>query len=239
MSTRETILDAGAPMSLPASLILAEPELRAAFIMMLEQRRPQLERVAMSMLRCQQDAEDIVQESVMKALRFLPRFRGDARIDTWLHTIVVNTARDWLRLRRQRAQVPLEAESEEWEDILPFDVPHPGPNPEEFCRRRELLRLLQEEVRRLDPIYRMPICICDLEGRSYREAALMLQLTGPAIKARLFRGRLLLKKRLSRHSRLSLSPASDAHKGRSPKQKSRYAARGIPAKTRRDQGTIS
>jgi len=199
MSARESL---PSPSCVPPFPAPVEPELRAAFLLTLERRRSQLERVAMNMMRCQEDAEDIVQESVLKALRFLPQFRGDARIDTWLHAIVVNTARDWLRLRRQRSEVCLEADSDEWEDVLAVDLPHPGASPEELCGTHEELLLLQEEIRRLDPVYRLPILLCDCDGRSYREAALILKLTGPAMKARLFRARGLLKKRLSRHSSL-------------------------------------
>jgi RNA polymerase sigma-70 factor (ECF subfamily) len=208
MSTREAVAEHTSPLPPPNSLPLVGPELRAAFLLTLERRRPQLERVAMSMMRCQQDAEDVVQESVLKALRFLPRFRGDARIDTWLHAIVVNTARDWLRLRRQRAQLSLETESEQWEDVLTLDFPCPDENPEESCSRRELLCHLEEEIRRLDPRYRMPIRLCDLHGHSYREAARMLKITNPAMKARLFRARVLLKKRLSWHSAVPIPTAS-------------------------------
>ena len=203
MSARDSAADAGEVLWAAAPAI--EPELRAEFLTTVERRRPQLQRVAMNMLRCQEDAEDIVQESVLKALRFLPRFRGDARIDTWLHAIVVNTARDWLRLRRQRAAAPMEAEGEEWDEVLALELTAPGEDPEEMCSQEELLRLLRCEICRLDPIYQMPIRLCDVDGRSYREAAVMLKITGPAMKARLFRARGLLKKRLSRHAR---SPAS-------------------------------
>ena len=228
MSTRETVLEACCPRPLSSSFPLVEPELRAAFVVALERRRPQLERLALRMMRCQEDAEDVVQESVLKALRFLPRFRGDSRIDTWLHAIVVNTARDWLRLRRQRAQISLETESEEWDNVLALDLPHPGESPEESCSRRELVRLLEQEIRRLDPVYRMPIRLCDLDGRSYREAAVMLKLTGPAMKARLFRARILLKNRLSRHSDLGGFPTPKARRGHSRTRKSRYPETALP-----------
>lgn len=221
MSTRETVGDVGPIHCLTPTLI--DPELRAAFLMTVERRRSQLQRVAMNMLRCQEDAEDIVQESVLKALRFLPRFRGEARIDTWLHAIVVNTARDWLRLRRQRAQAPMEAESEEWDDVLALEIPSPSEDPEESCSRHELERLLQEEIHRLDPIYQMPIRLCDLGGRSYREAAVMLKLTGPAMKARLFRARGLLKKRLRRHARSPEPTRAETRDGRSRRTKTSRA----------------
>lgn len=235
MSSRETVVEAWSPRSLPSSLPLVEPELRAEFVMALERRRPQLERLALRMMRCQEDAEDVVQESVLKALRFLPRFRGDARIDTWLHAIVVNTARDWLRLRRQRAQISLETESEEWDDVLALDLPHPGESPEESCSRHELVRLLEEEIRRLDPVYQMPIRLCDLDGRSYREAALMLELSGPAMKARLFRARILLKSRFSRHSSFQVSSTQETRRGRSKRWKDGHAGSARSAKGATDR----
>jgi len=214
MSAREVVSDSNSPVPLAPALPFVEPELRAEFLTAIERRRPQLERVAMKMMRCREDAEDIVQESVLKALRFLPRFRRDARIDTWLHAIVVNTARDWLRLQRQRAKTSLEAKSEDGDDTLVLDLPHPGENPEESCSHQEWLRLLHEEIRSLDPIYQRPIQLCDLDGRSYREAASMLQLSGPAMKARLFRGRVMLKGKLSRHTGLPVDPVYERPRGR-------------------------
>lgn len=178
------------------------PDLHAEFLFALERGRPRLERVAMRMVRSREDAEDVLQESLLKALRFLPRFRGEARIDTWLHAIVLNTARDWLRSRHERLRMSLETDSENGGETTVLDFLHPGESPEECCSRRELLNLLHEEIDRLDPVYQAPIRLCDLDGRSYREAAGTLEVSGPAIKARLFRGRMLLKGRLSQHVKL-------------------------------------
>ena len=213
MSTPQTVLDAGTPVPLQTTPAPVDPELRAAFLISVERRRPQLERVAMTMMRCREDAEDIVQESLLKALRFLPRFRGDARIETWLHAIVVNTARDWLHLRRKRPQVSLETGSEELDGVIAIDLPQPGESPEESCCRHELLGLLQDEIRGLDPVHQMPIRLCDLDGRSYREAAALLKVTRPAMKARLFRARLLLKNRLAQHRRFPVSAHPETARG--------------------------
>ncbi|MGA8110802.1 MAG: RNA polymerase sigma factor [Acidobacteriaceae bacterium] len=180
----------------------AAPELHAEFLFALERRRPQLLRLAAGITRHPDDAEDILQESVLKALRFLPRFRGDARIDTWLHAIVANTARDWARFRRDHPHTPLESEPGEGGDTLTLDFPHACEDPEQSCSRHEMVRLLRAEIRALDPRYQLPIRLCDLDGRTYREAARILQLSGPAIKAKLFRGRVLLRRRLALHLRL-------------------------------------
>ncbi len=239
MSTKEAVSDINAPVPPAGALTLVEPQLRAEFLNAVEHRRPQLERVAMNMMRCREDAEDIVQESVLKALRFLPRFRRDARLDTWLHAIVVNTARDWLRLRRQRAKTSLETESEEWDDTLVLDFPHPGDDPEESCSRHELLRLLHEEIRSLDPVYQRPIQLCDLDGRSYREAALMLKLSGPAMKARLFRGRRLLKSKLLRHSGSPVAFEPERPRVRRRKSEKRRSSQGAASLEKEREGLRS
>jgi RNA polymerase sigma-70 factor, ECF subfamily len=168
----------------------------AALTRTLELRHGQLLRLALRVTRCHEDAEDVVQESVVKALTNLSRFRGESRLDTWLHAIVLNTARTWLRSRRGHVHVPLESAGYNDHDIAKLDFPHPGKSPEEHCCDHELHRLLLAEVGGLDPIYKRPIQMRDLDEHSYRETAEILQLNLSTVKARIFRGRALLKRRL-------------------------------------------
>ena len=196
-----------------------ETDLRAEFLVVLERRRAQLLRAAFRLTRSREDAEDIVQESLLKALTHLPRFRREAQLDTWLHAIVMNTARGWLRYRNRRDFTPLEVELQHGALVLPLDFPHPGDDPEESTRRRELRRLLRDEISGLNPAYGMPIVLCDLNYRSYREAANALHLSDTAIKSRLFRGRKLLRSRLAHHASRKQIPS----RARSP-----IRAAGVP-----------
>jgi RNA polymerase sigma-70 factor (ECF subfamily) len=168
----------------------------AALARTLELRHAQLVRLALRMTRCPEDAEDVVQESIVKAFANLSRFRGESRMDTWLHAIVLNTARTWLRNRRGHVHVPLESDGYNDHDVAKLDFPHPGKNPEEHCGDHELHRLLLAEVGGLDPIYKTPIQIRYLDEHSYCETAEILQLNLSTVKARIFRGRALLKRRL-------------------------------------------
>ena len=143
-----------------------------------------------------QDAEDVVQEAVLRAFTNLSTFRGESRMDTWLHTIVVNTALTWLRRRGGRTFVSLECEGPSDRNGQRLDIPHPGKSPEESCRDHRLHCLLMAEIQSLDPIYRNPIEACDLDERSYSEAAEVLDIKLSTLKARLFRGRATLKRRL-------------------------------------------
>jgi RNA polymerase sigma-70 factor, ECF subfamily len=168
----------------------------ASFTRMVVERRAYFLSVARRITLSSQDAEDIVQESILRALDHLDRFRAESRMDTWLHSIVVNTSLSWLRNRNNRAYVPLEPAGfpEGTEPGIEFACP--GKSPEECCSDRHLLSLLLAEIRSLDPIYRRPIQACDLAERSYREAAAALGISLCTLKARLFRGRTALKRRL-------------------------------------------
>lgn len=178
---------------------LAQEDSFSDLVRTVEQRRTQLVRVAQRMTRCQEDAEDVVQDSVLKALANLSTFRGDSRLDTWLHAIVVNTARSRLRSQCGRVYIPIESDDESERDSARIELPHPGKDPEEFCSTYELQRLLLAEIASLDPIYGTLIRMCDLDQRSYRETAQALHLNIATVKARLFRGRALLRRKLRRH----------------------------------------
>ena len=173
----------------------------AVFTRTVVQRRAYFLRVAQRISLSHQDAEDIVQESVLRAFHNLPNFRGESRMDTWLHAIVVNTARNWLRNRGNRVFVPFESDGLGDNDGPYLDLPHPGKSPEEFCSERHLRRILLAEIQSLDPMYQRPIQACDLDECSYREAAATLNLSICTLKARLFRGRATLKRKMRRLDR--------------------------------------
>jgi RNA polymerase sigma-70 factor (ECF subfamily) len=122
-------------------------------------------------------------------------------MDTWLSAIVVNTARSWLRSQRSHIHVPLDPGYYEDHDLPQLNIPHPGKSPEECCDERELNRLLLREIEHLRTIYGRPIEMCLLQERSYVEAAQALHLNVTTLKARLFRGRALLKRRFAGHAR--------------------------------------
>lgn len=177
---------------------VSDSDRSAVFTRTVVQRRAYFLRVAQRISLSQQDAEDIVQESMLRAFDKLPSFRGESRMDTWIHAIVVNTARNWLRGRGNRIYVPFEGNGSRDRTGPCADLPHPGKSPEESCSDRHLRQLLREEIESLDPMYRRPIQACDLEECSYREAATTLNLSVCTLKARLFRGRAALRRKLRR-----------------------------------------
>jgi len=159
-----------------------------------EKHRAQLLWLAQRITPQREEAEDIVQEALLKAFRSLAQFRGDAQMSTWLRAIVQNTARDWLRNQKGRVHLPLEqTRSSEGSTIL-FDFPHPAESPEERCERKELEWILRREIEKLNSVSRRALQLCVLEEFPHRAAARALNISAITVKSRVFSGKQRLKR---------------------------------------------
>lgn len=163
-----------------------------------EQNRRQLLWLAERITKDREEAEDILQDSIIKALRNLHTFRGDSKVGTWLRVIVQNTAREWLRRRGARIILPLESSRPDEEDQNGVELTDLGPTPEEWCQRNEIAEMVHTELARLTPFSRCTLQMCAIEGRSLREASEALKLSVITVKSRIFRGKRLLRKRITR-----------------------------------------
>jgi RNA polymerase sigma-70 factor (ECF subfamily) len=173
----------------------------ATFVAVAEQRRTRLLSLAQRMTDCREDAEDIVQLALMKAYANLSGFRGESKMATWLHMIVQNTAREWLRNRRGRVYLPLECTAERDEGPMVLDFPDPGRNPEEHCRDKEIETMLHSEIDGLTVVCRRAIQMCFLEELSQVAAANAMNVSVLTIKSRVFRGKQMLRQALHLHAR--------------------------------------
>lgn len=169
-------------------------------IVFFEQRRAQLLWDAQRVTKSAEEAEDIVQESLLKAWRNLQQFRGESQIGTWLRAIVKNTAREWLRNRGNRIHVPLESQRNEDEETATLDLPDTRLSPEELCERREMEEIVHSEIQALTLLSRRAIELCAIEEKSLREAARTLNVGVVAVKSRVFRGRRLLERGICRRT---------------------------------------
>jgi RNA polymerase sigma-70 factor (ECF subfamily) len=169
---------------------------RAEFARLVDATSNHIYRLALKILRDPQDAEDVLQETYIKALRALPEFEGRSSLSTWLYRIAVNEALMGLRKRRLNL-VPVDEDPEE-EDA------HPGMVLTDWCCLPEDELLSAESRQRLDQAVdelpetlRVVFMLRDMEGLSIRETAEMLGLTETAVKTRLLRARLNLRNQLS------------------------------------------
>jgi RNA polymerase sigma-70 factor (ECF subfamily) len=145
--------------------------------------------VVRRMTGCNDEAEDIVQIAFMKAYKNLHRFRGEARMTTWLRAIVQNAAREYVRNYKGRVVLSLEYDRDQDGESLVMDFPDPALNPEESCARREVGELLGREVNRLSTYSRRAIQLCILDELPHAEAAKSLDVTVSSMKSRIFRGK--------------------------------------------------
>ncbi len=146
--------------------------------------------VAFRMMGKPEDAEDVAQDAFISAYRALDRFRGDARVTTWLYRITVNAA--LMKLRKEKRARTLTQTG--LEDV---DLPDWGATPEQSAVTSELGEKLQEGISMLQPELRGAVILRDVEGLSNAEAAEALEITVSSLKSRLHRGRILLRKYLS------------------------------------------
>lgn len=171
---------------------------RTEFARLVEAYSAQIYRLALKILGNTQDAEDVLQNTFLKALQNLPTFEGRSSLSTWLYRIAVNEALMLIRKRRPEVQVSAgDSDSDEDEDYLPVQFVDWTTIPEEAMLSSEAVTYLDQAIQRLPPKLRLVFLLRDVEGLSIRETSETLGLTETAVKTRLLRARLLLREQLS------------------------------------------
>jgi RNA polymerase sigma-70 factor (ECF subfamily) len=166
-----------------------------AFEWIVQRYRPGLYHLVLKMVRNPQEAEDIVQESFIKAYQALPSFSEEFAFSTWLYKIAINHCIDFLR-KKKLPTLSLDKPIEAKDGDVQRELPDRGLTPEGSLLRTERHRLIQEAIERLPEHYRTVIVLRHQEEKSYEEIAQILHLPLGTVKARIFRARELLKKML-------------------------------------------
>ncbi len=170
---------------------------RAEFARLVESTSTQIYRLGLKMLNDSDDAEDMLQETYLKALRALPGFEGRSSLATWLYRIAVNEA--LMILRKRRPMLPIDDESSDEEEGLaePVKIVDFSYMPESEMMAGESRRFLDNAIQILSPGLRAVFLLRDVEGLSIKETADALNLTEMNVKTRLLRARLKLREDLS------------------------------------------
>lgn len=173
-----------------------------AFEQLTERYERQVYTLALRIVRHEQDAEDVTQQTFLSAVENLGGFRKEATFATWLFRIATHAALKILRKRKGLDTVSLE-EATEPQDSL-GSVAHPEfiadwrQSPEQLVQRNETRRLLDDALNRLDEKHRLVFLLRDVEGLSVKETAESLGLSETNVKVRLLRARLQLREDLTR-----------------------------------------
>jgi RNA polymerase sigma-70 factor (ECF subfamily) len=158
---------------------------QAAFSILMRRHQDEVYTLALRLVADREVAADVSQEAFVRAWRALPNFRGDAKFSTWMHRITVNVA--WTQKRKQRrhrADPIDEAFVEPAADTI---------SPERAAESAALQGRLRDALGRLPEPTRVVVVLKDIYGWSHSEIAAHLDITVPAAKVRLHRGRKRLR----------------------------------------------
>lgn len=163
-----------------------------------------LYKMALRTTRNPDDAEDLVQETYMKAYRFFDNFKPDTNARAWIMTILMNTYRTWYRKLQTE---PIRVDYDAVENYLPGDGHDPVKRPANKSEMRnieditEYMRSVVSDdiINALESVpiqFRMPVLLSDAEQFNYQEISEILGINKGTVKSRIFRGRRLLKRNL-------------------------------------------
>jgi RNA polymerase sigma-70 factor (ECF subfamily) len=156
-------------------------------------------RLGMKMLNNEQDAEDILQETFIKAYRALQRFDGRSSLSTWLYRIATNEALMLIR-RRKREEISIDEPFDQADsDSEPMEIVDFCCLPEEELISTEARANMDQAITDLPPSLRLVFLLREIEGLSTRETGEILDLSDTAVKTRLSRARLRLRQNLSHY----------------------------------------
>jgi len=163
---------------------------REAFDLLVARYQRRLLRLVLRLLRDQAEAEDVVQETFLKAYRALPRFRGDAAFYTWLYRIALNGARNAILRRRQRGAS---------HGVAPSQLPAPAPEigtPESMLLSKQVMLAIDAAMEALPLELRTAIALREIEGLSYEEIGQIMECPLGTVRSRIFRAREAIARRL-------------------------------------------
>jgi RNA polymerase sigma-70 factor, ECF subfamily len=170
----------------------------SAFAELVRRYEGKIFRLAQHITQNREDAEDVLQETFMKAYEHLDQFQGNSKFYTWIVRIAVNQALMKLRRKKTGKTVSLDETIDTGEDTVVREIAAWDENPEQRFSREELGEILESAIQSLEPPYRSVFVLRDIEDLSTEETADALGLSIPAVKSRLLRARLQLRERLTR-----------------------------------------
>ena len=153
----------------------------------------------MSFTRNVEDAEEVLQDVFVTVYRKVHGFEGKSAFSSWLYRITVNAAFMKLRKRKQNQSIPVEEISPAMEKNWLEKHDRPSNRCDHLAMNNELKEVLGSAVQRLPEEYRAVFVLRDIDGLSNKEVGELLGLSIPAVKSRLHRSRLMLRKKLNRY----------------------------------------
>ena len=166
-----------------------------AFEKLLNKYRNLVYHVMLRMVRNPQEAEDLCQEAFIKAFGALHSFNEEFAFSTWLMKIATNNCIDFLRKKKLRTY-SIDEPIQYKDDKVSFELPTHDPTPERIMLDEERRQVIDNAIHSLPPRYCQVIVLRHKEEKSYEEIAELLELPLGTVKARIFRAREMLNKKI-------------------------------------------
>jgi RNA polymerase sigma-70 factor (ECF subfamily) len=157
-----------------------------------------LYRLARGILRNDSEAEDVVQETYVRAFTHLDRFRGESGLSTWLSRIAINEALTRMRSRKPHVELDTLPEAVLEAQIIRFPLSSAASDPEKSMAQREIQRVVEHAVDELPDVFRMVFIARVMEGMTMEETAELLGVRPETVKTRLHRARTMLRENVER-----------------------------------------
>lgn len=168
-----------------------------AFEELIRRHNSTLYRTMMAILGNPEEAQDATQDALLSAFKHIAGFQGRSKFSTWLISIARNTALQ--RIRSRKNMESLDEPAGDDENFRPRQIRAWQDDPEQAHSKEEIRQLVERGIMRLPPKYRIAIMLRDIEQIPTEEVARQLGLSVPALKARVLRGRLMLRESLAPH----------------------------------------
>jgi RNA polymerase sigma-70 factor (ECF subfamily) len=166
-----------------------------AYASLVSRHRSAIFHIIFKIVKDKEAANDLVQETFMKAFSSLATYRSEYRFSTWLYKIAANSSIDFLRKRRIHV-LSLDRPVETNDGSMEIEIPDYSYHPEQDLVRKQQRISIEEAIASLPDKYREVIVFRHQEDKSYEEIADLLNIPVGTVKARIFRARELLKKKL-------------------------------------------
>ena len=173
----------------PAPGAVAPADRDARFGELVKEHQTFLYRFVLRNIGNPSDAEDIAQQAFIEAYKAMATFRGESKLSTWLYGIAMNLVRNYLN------RAPHRVRQYESDDVLE-GLPDAADGPEALAERSQLIERLSSQISELSAELQQILMLVAVDGLSYDEAAVMLEIPVGTVRSRLFRAREQIKERL-------------------------------------------
>lgn len=162
---------------------------KGSFGILVSKYQRKLFRLVLRLVHNQTEAEDVVQETFIKAYRALHQFRGDAAFYTWLYRIGINTARNFLDNRGRKAPTATEMTAEQVESFSEGENLRDIDTPESVLASKQVAQTVHLAIDDLPDELRSALLLREVEGLSYEEIAMAMACPVGTVRSRIFRAR--------------------------------------------------